>query len=603
MREGNKPREEDYSFYLKTWVHEPKLHLIEEDDKVYQQLLKGEIERLSDSNHNLVNNYKYFCQLLEANAEDFTFDDLIDTLDKLEIIHILLGTHDDAQLIFESLNSTGLALTEADKIRNYMLMALPAEEQTTYYREYWTQIEEYTKAAPTLFFRDYLTIKKELGKPVKISDIYYEWKKYMAERDRKKEIVQIHTYAEYYHKVTTGKGIKKTTISKQIAEISTLKITVVNSFFIQFLKYADDQELTPAQITEVLDVMENVFVRRIICEYNTNALSQITCSLHRNILERLKESTKKTPAAPTTYTEILKAYLLKYTPKDEEFTEKIKTRHLYNILKPHLYFILDRLENKFETETNTVISDLKNKKISIEHILPQKLNEHWRSELGENWEEIHKKYLHTLANLTLTGGNSQMSNRPFSVKRNDDALTDRNDRRWGFRNSTYHLTQEIAQYDQWTETEILDRAKKLTDKLLQIYPFPTTNFSLKNTTAEYSLADAFSPTGRKLKEFYLCGQLFKENHWNGMLVAVALTLANKNPKIFKSIATRSERIVCISEQPLDTTFWRKLTNSPNENRWVFINLSNEAKLLNLRKLLTEFGVDHTDLIFILTEDE
>lgn len=189
------------------------------------------------------------------------------------------------------------------------------------------------------------------------------------------------------------------------------------------------------------------------------------------------------------------------------------------------------------------------------------------------------------------------------MKRNDDALTDRNDRRWGFRNSTYHLTQEIAQYDQWTETEILDRAKKLTDKLLQIYPFPTTNFSLKNTTAEYSLADAFSPTGRKLKEFYLCGQLFKENHWNGMLVAVALTLANKNPKTFKSIATRSERIVCISEQPLDTTFWRKLTNSPNENRWVFINLSNEAKLLNLRKLLTEFGVDHTDLIFILTEDE
>lgn len=171
-------KDEAYDLFLnaKYCNSERKIKLvpIENDRIAYDKIFNGEDELDEDSK--ITRNFRHFYDKLTRKPQQLTFDNLLDAVEHLQIISIELDADDDAQLIFESLNSTGLALTEADKIRNYLLMSLTAEEQQLCFKNYWQKIESATENNPTKFLRDYLTIKQQLQRPVRLSNIYFEWK-------------------------------------------------------------------------------------------------------------------------------------------------------------------------------------------------------------------------------------------------------------------------------------------------------------------------------------------------------------------------------------------------------------------------------------------
>ena len=173
-----------------------------ESDRIAYDLIFDNAEDKFIAESKVTRNFMYFYGLLTKTPQEFSFDDLLNTIERLQIITIELDNNDDAQLIFESLNSTGLALTEADKIRNYLLMSLSPEEQQQCFKDYWQKIEQATDNEPTMFLRDYLTIRQQRQRHVRLPYMYQEWKKYMEVKDRKEELAQMLDYAKYYRQVT-----------------------------------------------------------------------------------------------------------------------------------------------------------------------------------------------------------------------------------------------------------------------------------------------------------------------------------------------------------------------------------------------------------------
>ena len=276
-------KDEAYDLFLnaKYCNSERKIKLvpIENDRFAYDKIFNGEDELDEDSK--ITRNFRHFYDKLTRKPQQLTFDNLLDAVEHLQIISIELDADDDAQLIFESLNSTGLALTEADKIRNYLLMSLTAEEQQLCFKNYWQKIESATEYNPTKFLRDYLTIKQQLQRPVRLSNIYFEWKKYMDGRDRKQEMVEMLDYARYYQQVTEAQ-METSKLSAKMRHICNIESDVTNVFFIQFLKYAATNNLSYDEIDKVIDVVENYLARRIICNMPGNALTQVFCALHKD---------------------------------------------------------------------------------------------------------------------------------------------------------------------------------------------------------------------------------------------------------------------------------------------------------------------------------
>lgn len=226
-------KDEAYDLFLnaKYCNSERKIKLvpIENDRITYDKIFNGEDELDEDSK--ITRNFRHFYDKLTRKPQQLTFDNLLDAVEHLQIISIELDADDDAQLIFESLNSTGLALTEADKIRNYLLMSLTTEEQQLCFKNYWQKIESATEYNPTKFLRDYLTIKQQLQRPVRLSNIYFEWKKYMDGRDRKQEMVEMLDYARYYQQATEAQ-MATSKLSAKMRHICNIESDVTNVFFI-----------------------------------------------------------------------------------------------------------------------------------------------------------------------------------------------------------------------------------------------------------------------------------------------------------------------------------------------------------------------------------
>ena len=416
-------KDEAYDLFLnaKYCNSERKIKLvpIENDRIAYDKIFNGEDELDEDSK--ITRNFRHFYDKLTRKPQQLTFDNLLDAVEHLQIISIELDADDDAQLIFESLNSTGLALTEADKIRNYLLMSLTAEEQQLCFKNYWQKIESATEYNPTKFLRDYLTIKQQLQRPVRLSNIYFEWKKYMDGRDRKQEMVEMLDYARYYQQVTEAQ-METSKLSAKMRHICNIESDVTNVFFIQFLKYAATNNLSYDEIDKVIDVVENYLARRIICNMPGNALTQVFCALHKDVLKSIAEYQSAGVPLTCSYSDILAYHIMRrdgnyQLPRDVLFVTAIQTRDVYHMLKPYQIFLFERLENSVPGEYNDVAADMKKKDATIEHIMPQTLNGEWKNMLGDNYEEIQEKYLHTFANLTLTGINSELSNKAFEIKR------------------------------------------------------------------------------------------------------------------------------------------------------------------------------------------
>lgn len=563
-----------------------KLKPIKKDMQAFDALLyKSKDSYVKESN--VTRNYDFFYE--EILKSHLSVDEIFETVKRLEVINIKLEDEDDAQLIFESLNSTGLDLSEADKIRNYLLMSLSPAQQDDLYSRYWNPIEEKTDYEPTSFVRDYLTMKQ--GKIGRIDKIYFIFKDYAesSSMDRAALMEDMYHYAQIYHQINNAEtGNEK--LDRKLRQLRTLDSTIMYPFFMAFFDYAETYGMSVDERYKVLDIVEAYFARRIICNLPSNALNKVFATLHKDVTNLMEKNS--TPQGAPYYIDVLTYMLLNKArssvfPRDEEVRTEFAVRQVYKIPAPNRLFILERLENQDNKERHEVVKQLSNKEITIEHIMPQTLSEKWKASLGENWETIHQQYLHTMANLTLTGYNSQYSNLTFLEKR---------DMEKGFKDSAFRLNNYVKDCEKWTEDELLERQQLLLNVFMKLWPMPSTSFEPARRDAESVSMDEedFEFTGKKLQAYIYKGVRYTVNTWKEMLIQVCShVLLEYRPTIEWLCANEKHGFSYKSES------WRR---ELGQDMYVWSDNSTNTKLSILHGLFSECDIPYSELAFEFRPD-
>lgn len=386
-----------------------KLKLTENNNKFLKHLLNTPITIIKGKS-NIIDNYTYF----ESNITENNYKEVLDGLRNLIFIDMALNKeYDDPQRIFESLNSTGLALSQGDLIRNYILMKLNSKEQEEIYEKYWEYIEKDAKDESknenmvSDFIRDFMT--SEYNKIPNKSRVYEEFKeKYSIDNlnEIKNYLGVLKEYASYYNKLLNPKKENDKDISLKLENIKSLEVNVSYPFFLKIYKDYNDKIIDKEKFIYIIDLIESFVFRRFICDVPTNAMNKIFMTLYRQIDKN-------------NYVKSLEEYLCKLEfslkfPKDEEFISKFKEKNIYESIaqKKKMY-----LFNKLEQGLGKEVVDFNKTDLTIEHIFPQNPDGAWEEDLTEEEYSIAEKNLHKIANLTLSANNGALGNKRFIEKR------------------------------------------------------------------------------------------------------------------------------------------------------------------------------------------
>ena len=439
-----------------------KLLLNVQDKETYIKLIDNTIFTVNKPATNIIKCYEFFYERIEDFIKQHgQIDEIYAGIFKLSLVSISLDKDsDNPQMIFESMNSTGKDLSQTDLLRNYLLMDLTPEKQTRLYKTYWKPMEElfgediYKNDVNKFdyFIRDFLTLKSDTGYICKINNVYENFKRYYLDNNCEKFAVlkDLFTYAKYYACIDLLQE-KDDELKLYWQEFKKLDSHVVYPFLLNLYDDYSCQILIKEDFKKILQVVISYLWRRAICEIPTNSLSKTFATLYQAVDK------------DDYVNSVIKAFVFKSSykrfPSDYEVREKLQTKDIYHFrLRKYL---LEALENYYHKEP----IDLNTANYTIEHIMPQNIehNLSWQQMLGEDWQEVHSLYLHTLGNLTITGYNAEMSNKSFGEKVNGES---------GFKHSHLKLNESIAQSDVWNKKAIQRRTNILTDIILKIWKYP-----------------------------------------------------------------------------------------------------------------------------------
>lgn len=435
----------------------------------------------------ITENYALFQSLIAEHHHEL--EAVCQGLAKLVIVDVALDrSQDNPQLIFESMNSTGLELSQADLIRNYILMGLEPKLQTELYKTYWRPMEQaFGQDAYVVhfdgFMRHYLTTKT--GEIPNMREVYKAFKLFAQTQpdtaNRVRDLVaDLYAYAHYYCAMALGAETDPQ-LKQAFQDLRELKVDVAYPFLLDVYHDYKQDRLSRDEVLHIVRLVESYVFRRAICFIPTNSLNKTFAGLSRSLKkDRYLESVQAALLLLPSYRRF---------PRDDEFQREIKARDLYNF-RSRSYW-LRRLENHGRKE-RVVVEDY-----TIEHILPQNedLSTEWQQELGPEWQRIQEEWLHTLGNLTLTGYNSEYSDRPFAYKR--DQVTDKDGNLIGFASSPLKLNQGLGKVEKWDEAAIKTRAERLAAEAAKVWQLPALDSSVldayrnsaEKTSQTYTLAD------------------------------------------------------------------------------------------------------------------
>ncbi len=570
--------EDIYEAYLVNKREEEKLKLrpTENNDRVLRHLIEDVYIDKSNEYSRLVENYEYFAsKILGENL-----DVILKGLNKLMFVEISLERgKDDPQRIFESLNSTGLDLSQADLIRNYILMDLKHEEQKRFYEQYWRLIEQLATESQSNnsrvsdFIRDYLTLmNKKIPNKQKV---YQEFKASYDFRDFEKlEIVlkELRKYVKYYNKLINVDQEPDGEIRQHIHNINRLEINVAYPFLMQVYADHDIGLISKDVFVAVLAVIETYSWRRFIAGVPTSALNKI--------FMRLYEDIERTDYLNSLARALIKKKGSQRFPKDGEIVTILKERDVYSIQSRNRTFLLERLENY---NNNEPVQIENNSTITIEHIFPQKPDAKWLKDVSEEeYRQLAELYLNTLGNLTLSGNNGSLGNKTFQAKRD---LAEK-----GYRDSRLYLNRYLAKLDRWGVKELVDRANVLIDRFIEIWPYPNTQLDGQIDYEEVNIFDAEDPTGKKLEYAIFLNEKLKCKNVSELYAHVCSTLFELEPERFFT-TNMAQQLVITKDKNM-------LRNSKPLNGTYFIelNLDSKRKFELLKYVLTIFEI--TDELFI-----
>ena len=433
--------------------------LLSQTDKDTLTALVGKHPQPDNHSLRVSENYAAFQKWIKSDVVNLPT--LCKGLAKLVVVDIALNRdQDNPQLIFESMNSTGKELSQADLIRNFILMGLEPALQTRLYEQFWRPIEmDFGQEAYGThfdgFMRHYLTVMS--GEIPNTNAVYEAFKTHARETragavsdDSHVEMLvsTIRDYSRYFCAMALGKEIDHE-LNRAFHDLRELKVDVAYPFLLELYRDYATQYLSKSDFVSAVRWVEAYVFRRAVCAIPTNSMNKTFATFSK----ALKKDR---------YLESIAAHFLllpsyRRFPSDDEYVRDIQTRDLYNF-RSRSYW-LRRFENHGRKEVVPV------DEYTVEHILPQNenLNTAWQESLGAEWKRIQQTWLHTLGNLTLTGYNSEYSDRPFIVKRDMDG---------GFRQSPLKVNQGLGQVHVWDESAINERAKRLAKLAVQVWESP-----------------------------------------------------------------------------------------------------------------------------------
>ncbi len=403
----------------------------------------------------LAENYRDFADRLAAPGADPAA--IYRGLQKLVIVDLALERgRDDPQLIFESLNSTGLDLTQADLIRNFVLMGLDPARQERLYDQHWFPMEQgFGKDAYAelfdRFMRDFLTLKSETRTIPNIRGVYDAFKAHARAAGGGTDalVAEVHRRSRHFVRAALGRE-PDPALRRAFADLNTLKVDVAYPLLLELLEDRETGALSAGDLLAIVRMVEAYVFRRAICDIPTNTLNKTFASFSKGL--------DKSRYADAARAKFLRLRGNTRFPADEEFRLKLAAKDVYN-LRGRAY-LLAKLENAGRKEPAAT------EDYTIEHVIPQnaKLSQAWRDMLGPDFEAVRARHLHTLWNLTLTGYNSELSDRPFAAKR---------DMPGGFADSPLRLNASLGKLERFGEAELTARAAGLVESAVKVWPAPT----------------------------------------------------------------------------------------------------------------------------------
>ena len=495
-----------------------RLKPIESDSVSYKQLIDNNDD---SSNSNVCKNYKIFKELLENSH--YSAEQIYSALYKIELVTIKLEKDkksENPQLIFESLNSTGLSLTQADLIRNYLLMNSEYEKQTVLYKNFWLKIEiELTNKKISDFIRDFLTMKT--GKIANKNKVYDDFKEYMRiQKELNEEAVleELVTYSKYYNWFLNANSNNEK-LNEKLKHFKYLKNTTVYPLLLSIFEDTYYyKKLDEDKLLKIIDLLISYIFRRTICGYKTSSINKVFASIPKKILENQNEKDIYFKIEKN----LMERRLETIFPRDEEFKVNF-IKYNFEKNKELLKYTLKELEQKI---SNNVINDTSN--LNIEYIMPENLNSEWKLELGEKkFENTHLEYLGTIGNSSLIENDLLRYNKNFKTKKEF------------YQKSNIEITRNINNYQVWTDNEIKNRAEQLYEKSKEIWSIPAGYKIQKLNNIEYGkeylLNSSINVTGEKPDKLIIDGIPYPVKSWKGLLEKLCIELYNLDSDIFKEL--------------------------------------------------------------------
>jgi len=480
-----------------------KLMPTQVDRDIYKNFING---KSNETDNQLTRAYNFFeKKLRQVPLEHEKLKKIITSY--FSVVSIVLDTDDNPYLVFESLNAKGRPLTQADLIRNYFFMRIHVDNQDEVYSNYWQPMQTALNDSLTEYIRHFLMRD---GSIIKQNDVYYALKEKVSTTNAIDYLKELQKYSVYYQRLIYPELEPEEDLQKYFRRLNRIEVTTAYPLLLNFYGNYKVNKISKSDFVAILKIIENYLIRRFVCNVPTNQLNKIFPAVYPLLITKYQDD----------HTEGIKEILQgKGYPKDTEFYARFKETKFYGAgdrqIKTKL--ILETLEENFAHKEAVPFDNL-----TIEHVMPQTLSEWWQHHIGEDWEETHELFLHTIGNLTLTAYNIEMSNDDFITKRNI------------YNESHLELNKYFAALSSWRRAEIETRADALAKQALEIWGY----FGQETSSA----SDLKEVTGTSPTALKILGQQFEVKTWRDVLERTLNTIADLEPDKFDIIAHTKEFI-------------------------------------------------------------
>lgn len=562
-------------------VYKVKLKPVKSDNEQLMLLIKNKVDKM-DRNSNVYKNYITFQNLIkETLSVDLELNDILNGIKKLEVVEIILDKlqGDEPQKIFESINSTGLELSLADLIRNYLLM--DDDKQDELYEDYWLEIE---KNVGYRNLGDFVInfLNSQISKLVNSKNAYRLFKEHCEENNLTHEdtLKKLRRTSKYYGAFIGENKCYSDEITKYLNAFYTIKQTTILPLLFRIFDDYEDGNINDTTLCQVLDYLLTYLVRITACEINKN-LSKFMKSMYDRVIDGNYDN----------YYEKFVSFLNDLRandrmPTDTEFEDALIYKPLYK--KPICKFVLSVIENS--TKEHIDVSNL-----TIEHILPQKENAAvWKKEVGENYSSVYEIYLHTLGNLTITGHNSELGTKSFSEKKK--IIKD---------NSKANiLNKEVLSADKWNEASIKNRAKILANMLIDEFKYVNVHSEINEANElSFGVNSGMDFSDTKPDGFAFVGEYTKVTSWADLLTKFISVVYDLDTDLMTDLASNNYSIPNATRVYItnDKRKLRKAKQIDNSGIYYEANLSANNIISFIKDLLSKMNLDTEDFSFSLSE--